>query len=225
MTGAANFQESQHFPEPVTVDPYSSWHATRSPGKKDITLSDCRPAPIVSKQSASYEGPVIRAPKKGEKYELTGQRDEFDCVVEEHFDGLGNLIGQSFYPVSKATEHNWDFSIHRVLFSACRSTDSPPFIKPEVLGKVLWQGFEDKLALEFSNRIVSHPADLPNLRIHDLRHQFASHLVNSGRSLYEVQQILGHSDPSVTQRYAHLSTRMLQEAAETGSVGLGDAQA
>lgn len=43
-------------------------------------------------------------------------------------------------------------------------------------------------------------AGLPDLRIHDLRHQFASFLVNSGRSLYEVQQILGHSDPSVTQR-------------------------
>jgi len=71
-------------------------------------------------------------------------------------------------------------------------------------------------------RRLREAADLPHLRIHDLRHQFASHLVNSGRSLYEVQQILGHSDPSVTQRYAHLSTRILQEAAETGSVGLGD---
>ena len=48
-------------------------------------------------------------------------------------------------------------------------------------------------------------AGLSHLRIHDLRHQYASFLVNSGRTLYEVQQILGHSDPSVTQRYAHLS--------------------
>jgi len=66
-------------------------------------------------------------------------------------------------------------------------------------------------------------AGLPNLRLHDLRHQYASHLVNSGRSLYEVQQILGHSDPMVTQRYAHLSTRALQEAAESASACLGDA--
>lgn len=50
-------------------------------------------------------------------------------------------------------------------------------------------------------------AGLTHLRIHDLRHQYASFLVNSGRTLYEVQQILGHSDPSVTQRYAHLSTK------------------
>lgn len=42
-------------------------------------------------------------------------------------------------------------------------------------------------------------AGLPHLRIHDLRHQYASFLVNSGRTLYEVQQILGQSDPSVAQ--------------------------
>ena len=60
-------------------------------------------------------------------------------------------------------------------------------------------------------------ADLPHLRIHDLRHQYASFLVNSGRTLYEVQQILGHSDPSVTQRYAHLSTKSLQAAADSAS--------
>jgi integrase len=61
-------------------------------------------------------------------------------------------------------------------------------------------------------------AGLPQLRIHDLRHQYASFLVNSGRTLYEVQQILGHSDSKVTERYAHLSTKTLQAAANSASV-------
>ena len=60
-------------------------------------------------------------------------------------------------------------------------------------------------------------AGVPFLRIHDLRHSYASFLVNSGRSLYEVQQILGHSDPKVTQRYSHLSSKSLQEAANSAS--------
>lgn len=59
---------------------------------------------------------------------------------------------------------------------------------------------------------------ISHLRIHDLRHSFASLLVSGGRSLYEVQQILGHSDPKVTMRYAHLSTKALQEAASSASV-------
>jgi integrase len=52
-------------------------------------------------------------------------------------------------------------------------------------------------------------ADLPNLRIHDLRHSFASFLVNAGRSLYEVQELLGHADIRTTSRYAHLNRERL----------------
>jgi site-specific recombinase XerD len=66
-------------------------------------------------------------------------------------------------------------------------------------------------------------AALPHLKIHDLRHQYASLLVNSGRTLYEVQQILGHSDPSVTRRHAHLSTKSLQDAADSANdISSGD---
>lgn len=60
-------------------------------------------------------------------------------------------------------------------------------------------------------------AGLKHLRLHDLRHQYASFLVNGGRTLYEVQQILGHSDPKVTMRYAHLSTKALRDTADSAS--------
>ncbi len=60
-------------------------------------------------------------------------------------------------------------------------------------------------------------AGLPHLRCHDLRHQAASNLINSGSSLYIVQQILGHSDPSVTQRYSHLSMKTLNDASDNAS--------
>jgi integrase len=61
-------------------------------------------------------------------------------------------------------------------------------------------------------------AEMPGLRLHDLRHQYASFLVNSGRTLYEVQKILGHSSHSVTERYAHLSSKSLMEAANSASI-------
>lgn len=61
-------------------------------------------------------------------------------------------------------------------------------------------------------------AGLPHLRVHDLRHTFASLLVNSGRTLYEVQQILGHTTSKVTERYSHLSSETLRNAASMASV-------
>ena len=54
---------------------------------------------------------------------------------------------------------------------------------------------------------------LADVRIHDLRHSFASFLVNAGRSLYEVQKILGHTQIKTTQRYSHLSQDSLISAA------------
>lgn len=71
---------------------------------------------------------------------------------------------------------------------------------------------------------IRHRAGLPDVRLHDLRHSFASFLVNSGRSLYEVQALLGHANPQTTMRYAHLSQESLQRAAETVAVVIGESK-
>ena len=55
---------------------------------------------------------------------------------------------------------------------------------------------------------------LLDVRLHDLRHSFASFLVNRGVSLYIVQGLLGHSQARATQRYAHLTSDTLSDAAE-----------
>lgn len=60
-------------------------------------------------------------------------------------------------------------------------------------------------------------AGLPNLRIHDLRHSFASALVNSGVPLYDVQKLLGHQSISTTERYSHLSADRLRESASVAA--------
>jgi site-specific recombinase XerD len=57
--------------------------------------------------------------------------------------------------------------------------------------------------------------------LHDLRHSFASLLINSGRTLYEVQKILGHTQVKTTQRYAHLSQDTLLAAANAATQAVG----
>ena len=61
-------------------------------------------------------------------------------------------------------------------------------------------------------------AGIGQMRIHSIRHQFADLVISSGRSLYDVQVLLGHSDPRVSQRYARLSMHTLKEAANTASL-------
>ena len=64
-------------------------------------------------------------------------------------------------------------------------------------------------------------AGLPDVRVHDLRHSYASFLINNGRTLYEVQRLLGHSQIKTTQRYAHLSPETLMAASNAASLAIG----
>lgn len=57
-------------------------------------------------------------------------------------------------------------------------------------------------------------AGLPDIRFHDLRHTFASHLVMAGVDLPTVQKLLGHRDIKTTMRYAHLASDHLRSAVE-----------
>ena len=95
-----------------------------------------------------------------------------------------------------------------VLLAQPRPDAACPWVFPgEVEGNPLenvrkcWDRVKRRAALDLS------------LRIHDLRHSFASCLVNQGRPLYEVAQILGHSQLQTTQRYSHFQNERLVDAA------------
>jgi site-specific recombinase XerD len=53
------------------------------------------------------------------------------------------------------------------------------------------------------------------VRIHDLRHTFASLLVSGGASLEMIGKLLGHSQMQTTQRYAHLMDSPLRAGVDT----------
>lgn len=57
-------------------------------------------------------------------------------------------------------------------------------------------------------------AALPDVRMHDLRHSFASVAIMDGVSLSLIGKLLGHALPETTARYAHLADEAVMDAAE-----------
>jgi len=93
-----------------------------------------------------------------------------------------------------------------ILSQLKRDRDSP-FVFPAESGGSHFQGTE-KLW-----RKVRKAAQLPGVRLHDLRHSFASIGLASGDSLPLIGKLLGHADVKTTARYAHLADDPLREAA------------
>ena len=63
--------------------------------------------------------------------------------------------------------------------------------------------------------VVRAAAGLPNVRMHDLRHTYASTGLLAGYSLPVLGKLLGHADASTTQRYAHIADSPMKTAADT----------
>jgi site-specific recombinase XerD len=73
---------------------------------------------------------------------------------------------------------------------------------------------------------VTGAAGISNLRIHDLRHSFASTLAAAGYSLHMIGHLLGHQQIETTKRYAHLNVSALRELVNVvGAVVNGAAKA
>ncbi len=94
------------------------------------------------------------------------------------------------------------------MLKAMKSEATSPFLFPgRIPGKPLQE-------IKKSWDSITKKAGLSNVRIHDLRHTHASHLVSSGLSLSIVGKLLGHTQASTTQRYAHLADEPLKQATQ-----------
>ena len=140
---------------------------------------------------------------------LTGaRRNEITQAKWEHLDWDKRTL---LVPLSKSGKPR-SIALNAVAVELLRSIEADhesPYIFPSpVTGR-------PSPSLYFPWHRIRTRARLPDLRLHDLRHSFASFLVNKGVSLYVVQGLLGHGHTRYTQRYAHLTPETLRDAAET----------
>lgn len=94
-----------------------------------------------------------------------------------------------------------------------RDVPIPPWLIPQLKDAIGKRKtgfvFEERINIDNWRKRVWEPAvtrsGIGHTRIHDLRHTYASMLLQSGASLARVGQLLGHASPSTTQIYAHLA--------------------
>jgi len=150
-----------------------------------------------------------------------GRRNEITHAKWEYVDWENRTL---LVPLSKSGKPRsiaLNAAAMDLLRSIGRESDNPYIFPSPVTGR-------PSPSLHFPWERIRKHARLPDLRLHDLRHSFASFLVNKGVSLYVVQGLLGHAHTRYTQRYAHLTADTLREAAEEvagviGAAGRGTA--
>ena len=71
-----------------------------------------------------------------------------------------------------------------------------------------------KRRIQYAFKETCKKAGLSDLHFHDLRHTFATRLVQARENLYNVQILLGHKSPIMTQRYAHHNPESLRGSVE-----------
>ena len=69
-------------------------------------------------------------------------------------------------------------------------------------------------------RTLRAAANLPDVRLHDLRHSYASFALQQGESVSTIGRLLGHRDPTTTLRYTHFADALAREAVETVGAAL-----
>ena len=164
---------------------------------------------------------------------LTGARKgETLSARWEQFDLKAGVWTKPGAATKQATEHRVPLSAPAITLLTDMQGDAAdgcPFVFPgrkvvDTKGKVSWAPLTEIKRVWAS---VCKMAKLDGVRVHDLRHTYASVLVSSGMSLPIIGALLGHTQPGTTARYAHLMDDPLRAATErvgaivTGAGGAG----
>lgn len=186
----------------IAVSPAKDVRPLNNPGRRERFLSKSEGRELLRRLAAD----TCQKAKIIQLLILTGARkSEIMRARWEDLDPENHVLN---VPLAKSGKMRRVILSDKALavFAAVRPDPDSPWIFPgrdktRPLSDVYdyWRGIRNELGLGAT-------------RIHDLRHTFASVLVNLGHTLYEVQQLLGHASPQTTMRYAHLANHALVRA-------------
>ncbi len=161
---------------------------------------------LVWAQEAAEESPFVIAAFR--LLLLTGCRLSEIQTMKWEYVALHHLI----LPDSKTGARRIPLSqeAHAVMNALPRSLDNPYVIEGKWAGTHITD-------LQRPWRRLRNIAQLDDVRIHDLRHTFASLAAMNGVDLLTLGKILGHSNYQTTERYAHLADDGIRNAAEAVS--------
>lgn len=126
---------------------------------------------------------------------------KWEYVTTHHLELPDSKTGRRRIPLPREA--------YEILRNLPRASGNPYVI----LGERDGEPFND---LQKPWRRIRQLAGIPDVRIHDLRHTYASVAVQSGIDPFLLKEILGHKNLTTTLRYAHLADHTVQQAA--GSV-------
>jgi len=122
-------------------------------------------------------------------------------------------------PTGQRALHQW------LKYRKMEGDPSSVWIWSFVTGQSRGERFSTQAVQAMIKRVAARAGlDAGKLTPHKLRHSYASALMNAGRGLDEVKQLLGHESIATTQIYVHVNEKRLSEAAASlpDVVGLGD---
>lgn len=141
---------------------------------------------------------ILTGCRRGEA--LAARWSEFDLDA-------GNWVKPSAHTKQRKTHHTALSGEATALLREWRLTSTGEFVFPGADGRPLTD-------VKRTWETVKRQAGLSDVRLHDLRHTFASLLASAGHSLPTIGKLLGHTQAQTTARYAHLYPDRLRAAAD-----------
>ena len=184
-------------------------------------LSNEEESRLLKELAPDREGSGLKPMAERSEYMKTMMQDAYDLVVllldtGARYSEIAN-IEWSRIDLAERSIHLWRSKVQNetVLYMTDRvyevlsrrfATRTTPYVFTNRDGKA--RGYCTQ-----SIRKAILRAGLQDVRVHTLRHTHASRLIQNGMSVYEVREILGHSDIKTTMRYAHLESRQVTSKA------------